>query len=112
MTKPRLTILLGAGSTMNLGIPGAVRGMPSTKDVTEAVRNMRLPTAIKTGLPVRSFEGQPPLIAGSAEISIIGHIFSRLHASYPNPASVNFELLLHALEELDPYVFAKTAHDI
>lgn len=72
---------------------------------------MRLPAAIKSGIPVRYWQEHGPLVGSVAEIPIIGHIFKRLDASY-NPANVNFELLLHALEHLDPFVFAKTSHDI
>lgn len=111
MTKPPLTILLGAGSTANLGLEGPPRGMPSTKEITGAVRGMRLPAAIKLGMPVRYWENQQPSVTSIAEIPIIGHIFSRL-ASHYRPDSINFELLLYALEELDPYVFAKTSRDI
>ena len=76
--KPQLTVLLGAGSTLNLGLTGLDGqpiGMPSTADLTARICSMS-----HTLLPM---------------------IHQRLVKKFRH---VDFELFLHAIEQLEPII--------
>jgi hypothetical protein len=51
--KPRLTVLLGAGSTMDLGIgPVEVRiGVAGTDEITKQIARQPFPAAFSKGVP-------------------------------------------------------------
>lgn len=53
--KPRLTVLLGSGSTLNLGVtpPDAPPiGMPSNSDLTRRIAGMEFPAALHRSVPI------------------------------------------------------------
>lgn len=103
-----LTVLLGAGSTMDTGNPGYPKGMFSTEQLTNELTKEQLPAFIDSGamyvpkpdpgspieFPARSF---PPYLF---QIPIIPFIYRSLRAHY---SYVDFELILHAVEQLLTY---------
>ncbi len=100
-SKPRLTVLLAAGSTIALD-PSQQDppGMPSTSDLTNAVAKMGYPQIISQGTPfIFSQSGQKPFAIGHAT-SAVSLIHRALAGTFE---SVDFELILHAVEQLIPY---------
>lgn len=99
--KPRLTVLLGAGSTLSLnpGMPG-LRGMPSTDDLTARISRLQFPTIVLNGIPFLQTEKQEKAFATSEAIPVLPLLFRALSSKFGN---VNFELILHAIEQLLPF---------
>ena len=98
--KPRLTVLLGAGSTISLrpDIP-SLCGMPSTADLTACISRMQFPRVVRTGTPFLQTEGDKTPFVASEEIPVLRLVTRALSSTF---ASVNFELILHAIEQLLP----------
>ena len=100
----RLTILLGAGSTLDLGTP-SLNGMFSTQELTERLIRDQYPALIDPGTsyifkpePGADPKISPPLQNNhSYQIPIIPLIYHSLKAHYD---VVDFELLLHSIEQL------------
>ena len=103
--KPRLTVLFGAGSTLNLGVtPAEVPpiGMPSTSDLTRRIADMQIPAALHRSVPIllgpdENQPFQPP----PRWVPILPMIYHALTSEFDN---VDFELILHAVEQLEPIV--------
>ena len=101
--KPTLTVLLGAGSTLNLGVtpPDAQPiGMPSTHDLTKKIGGMEIPAALRRSVPILlgPDEGQP-YYGYTKKIPILPMIYHALTSEFDY---VDFELILHAIEQLEP----------
>jgi hypothetical protein len=99
--KPTLTILLAAGSTANLGIGPLPIGMPSTTQLTEAIARMRHPAAIRAGVPLIFDETQTKASAFPHEVPLLPLITGALRRDF---SYVDFEVILHAVEQLAPLV--------
>jgi hypothetical protein len=104
--KQRLTVLLGAGSTLNLGVtPADVQhvGMPCTDDLTERIKGMPFPAVSRQNIPILlgPDQNQPLQIGGHVPIPILSMIHRALASEFEY---VDFELILHAIEQLDPIV--------
>jgi hypothetical protein len=102
--KPILTILLGAGSTLNLGVtpPGVPPcGMPSTDDLTKRIAGMKFPAALRRSVPVLfgPDESQPFQI--NKQVPILPVIYHALTSEFDY---VDFELILYAIEQFEPIV--------
>ncbi len=99
--KPRLTVLLGAGSTacLNPGIPD-LRGMPSTKDLTDCISKMQFPKVILSGTPFLLTDGTETPFAVNKAVPVLRLLYRALSNTFEN---VNFELILHAIEQLLPF---------
>ncbi len=98
--KPRLTVLLGAGSTISLrpDIP-SLCGMPSTADLTACISRMQFPRVVRTGTPFLQTDGDKNPFVTSEGIPVLRLLTRALSSTF---ASVNFELILHAIEQLLP----------
>ncbi len=98
--KPRLTVLLGAGSTVSLNpeIP-SIRGMPSTADLTTCISRMPFPRVVRIGTPFLQTERDTKPFVTSEGIPVLRLLSEALSSTF---ASVNFELILHAIEHLLP----------
>lgn len=108
MASTRLTILLGAGSTITAGAP-------STQDLTTHVCRIRRPLVVRMGTPYLlalplSQEGREEPLRTSNAVPVCKLILDALNASYK---SVNFEVVIHALEQLQSFAQAQNidAHD-
>ena len=102
--KPRLTVLLGAGSTLNLGVtpPGVPpTGMPSTDDLTKRIARMQYPAVAHPGLPILFGPDAKKPFRYPKQIPIIPMVYDALAREFDY---VDFELILHAVEQLDPIV--------
>jgi SIR2-like domain len=102
--KPRLTVLLGAGSTLNLGVtpPAAPPvGMPSTADLTKRIARMRFPAAVHPGIPILFGPDATQPFQYPRAIPILPEIYRTLSNEFDY---VDFELILHAIEQLEPIV--------
>jgi hypothetical protein len=100
MAGTRLTVLLGSGSTV-------AAGAPSTEDLTNHVCRLPAPLAVKMGIPfLLHAEGTERPLQTIYYIPVCRHIAEALKASYD---SVNFELIIHALEQLQPFAQAQNA---
>ncbi len=98
--KPRLVVLLGAGSTIAAGVP-------STKELTDRVKQLRRPAGIASGTPYLLADdpkGKPLSFPYSAPKPVCEAISEALTSQYQE---VDFELILAALEELEPFLSAK-----
>jgi len=99
--KPRLTVLLGAGSTVSLnpGIPGLC-GMPSTDDLTTRISRMQSPKVVLIGTRfLLTDETEKPFALNKA-VPVLRLLYRALSNTFEN---VNFELILHAIEQLLPF---------
>ena len=101
--KPRLTILLAAGSTINLGIgpPGAVPGMPSTKELTERIAGLKYPAAVRAGVPFLIVADQKSTFGFAHSVPILPLLNHALRCAFEY---VDFETILHSVEQLEPIV--------
>jgi hypothetical protein len=106
--KPRLTVLLGAGSTVSLNseIP-TLCGMPSTTDLTTRISRMEFPKIVRTGIPFLQSEGDQKPLAMGETIPVLSLITRALSGTF---VRVNFELILHAIEQLLPLASMRTSH--
>lgn len=103
MTKPRLTVIVGAGASIDAGCPG----VPALTDV---VARLRTPRAIgnypefmvwdKGGPAPRQFP-----LAQRPSAPVVSLIIQGLRA---NGTPINFETILHAVETLEPYAATTT----
>ncbi len=95
--KPRLTVLLGAGSTVLLDRDKPhLRGMPSTEELTACLARMQFPQVILRGTAFTLASQDNAFVAnGSTPISQL--LFRALSGTF---ATVNFELILQATEQL------------
>lgn len=111
-SKPFLTILLAAGSTLDLGLSvpdanTALYRMPSTDEFTQAVLTLDGPLAVSHGTAHfhdrnHAQSGRPPFEI-SRTVPVLKILERALKAEYDN---VDFELVLHALEQLETYAWA------
>lgn len=100
----RLTILLGAGSTLDLGTPN-LNGMFSTQELTEKLIRDQYPALIDPGTSYifKHDHGVDPKISPPLknqhfyQVPIIPLIYHSLKAHYD---VVDFELMLHSIEQL------------
>ena len=99
--KSKLTVLLAAGSTINLGIGPSSAGMPSTKELTDIIAGLKYPAAVHSGVPFVLTVDQTHLSAFAQSIPILPRITRALHNAF---SYVDFEIILHAIEELIPLV--------
>ena len=102
--KPKLTVLLGAGSTLNLGVtPPDVPpiGMPSTDALTKGIGGMTFPAALHQSVRILLGPDETQLIQYDKPISILPMIYHALTSEFDY---VDFELILHAVEQLEPIV--------
>lgn len=118
-SKPTLTVLLGAGSTLDLGltVPQTGKpcgyGMPSTNDLTEAIlKNNKSPQIVVPGIPFffdhAHLGRQIAPFQRTEVVPVISLIEKVLRAGY---RQVDFELVLHALEQLEPMVAVRNGSD-
>jgi hypothetical protein len=77
-------------------------GAPSTADITQHVARLRFPAAIVSGPPVRFSDGVEPF-ALPREVPIVPLVYRALSRDF---AQVDFELVLHAIEQLEPLATA------
>jgi len=99
--KPALMVLLGAGSTANLGVtPLDVPpiGMPSTQAITKRVATMTYPAVVRRGAPILFGPDINQPLQGNTIIPIVPMIYRALSAEFDY---VDFELVLHAIEQLE-----------
>jgi hypothetical protein len=104
MAKPTLTVLLGAGSTVNLGVtPPEVQpiGMPSTERLTNRIAAMRFPAAVHRGTPILFGPDATQPFQYNRTFPILPMIHRALTSEFDY---VDFELILHAIEQLEPIV--------
>ena len=96
--KPRLTVLLGAGSTMLLDRdkPG-LGGMPSTDDLTKCLSRMQVPQIILRGTPFIRTAQDEAAFTENASMPVFQLLFRALSDTF---VTVNFELILQATEQL------------
>ena len=102
--KPRLTVLLGAGSTLNLGVtpPDAPSvGMPSTDALTKRIARMPFPAAVHRSVPILFGPDENQPFQYPKQIPILPMIYHALTREFDY---VDFELILHAIEQLEPIV--------
>ncbi len=102
--KPSLTVLLGAGSTLNLGVtpPGAPPiGMPSTDDLTRRIAGMKIPAALHRSVPILLGPDESQPFQYNKQVPILPMIYHALTSEFDY---VDFELILHAIEQLEPIV--------
>jgi hypothetical protein len=99
-TKPKLTILLGAGSTMQLYSKDRPGGMPSTIAVTERLDRLEYPRAPGEAVAIIGPNAASHLRV-PRHIPIVPFIFRALRGAFAN---VDFEMALHAFEQLAPFV--------
>jgi hypothetical protein len=97
--KPKLTVLLAAGSTINLGIGPSSPGMPSTKELTAIIAGLKYPAAVRPGMPFVLTADQTHPSAFAQSIPILPRLTRALHDAF---SYVDFETILHAIEELIP----------
>jgi hypothetical protein len=97
--KPSLTVLLGAGSTLDPGIPG-ILGMPSTDELTGCISKMQFPKVILSGTPFLLTDGTETPFALNEAVPVLRLLYRALSNTFK---SVNFELILHAIEQLLPF---------
>jgi hypothetical protein len=101
--KPRLTVLLAAGSTLKSGIgpKSSVPGMPSTRELTDLIANLKFPTALRLATPYFIDDNQKKAFGLSHPVAVLPMINHVLRSAFDY---VDFETILHALEQLDPFV--------
>lgn len=81
---PKLTILLGAGSTISAGLP-------STQEITKHLEHLDTSTFGGCGSPIQFFTVLKKYLTEAGK--------------YKDP---NFEVMLHALEELEPLLYVSS----
>jgi hypothetical protein len=104
MERPTLTVLLAAGSTVNLGVtpPGVPPiGMPSTEKLTSRIAGMKFPTVVRRGTPLLLGPDAEQEFRYDRTFSILPVIHNALSREFDY---VDFELILHAIEQLEPIV--------
>jgi hypothetical protein len=75
--------------------------MPSTEDLTQGIANMRWPATVREDAPILlGPDEKDKLPRFGRAIPILPLIYDALNATFANNA--DFELILHALEELEP----------
>ena len=82
--KPRLTVLLGAGSTMDLGIgPEEVRiGVAGTDEITKQIARQPFPAAFGKGVPfVIDDKQEKPFYFGHA-VPVLPLLYKALKATH------------------------------
>jgi hypothetical protein len=101
--KPRLTVLLAAGSTLRSGIgpKSSVPGMPSTRELTDLIANLKFPAALRFATPYFIDDSQKEAFGLSHSVAVLPMINHILRGAFDY---VDFETILHALEQLDPFV--------
>jgi hypothetical protein len=98
----RLTVLFGAGSTVKLkpDAPGRPCGMPSTEDLTTLVSRMQFPKLVVCGSPfLHTDEAEKPF-AWNTAVPVLQLLYRALSNTFE---SVNFELILYAIEQMLPF---------
>jgi SIR2-like domain len=96
--KPRLIVLLGAGSTAQLN-PDTLHGMPSTDELTTLVSQMQFPKLIMCGTPFLHTEATNKSFAWNSAVPALQVLHRVLLNTFE---SVNFELILYAIDQLLP----------
>lgn len=106
--KPKLTVLLGAGSTLKSGIgpKSSVLGMPSTPELTNLIANLRFPMALRLATPFLIADNQKKTFRFSHPVAVLPMINHLLRGAFDY---VDFETILHALEQLDPFVSGRNS---
>lgn len=114
-SRSTLTVLLGAGSTLDLGLvnpqTGAPLGygMPSTNDLTQAVLKLKWP-AVSAGIPFfisqANWTDRIPSYQHAQVVPALRLIERALRSEF---RYVDFELVIYALEQLEP-LFAARIH--
>jgi hypothetical protein len=98
--KPRLTVLLGAGSTISLDPDHPTRpGTPSTSEITQRVINLQFPKAVLAGTPFLQTATSENTSAIHKTIPVLQSIYRALLGTFE---SANFELILHTIEQILP----------
>ena len=103
--KP-LTVLLGAGSTLNLGVTSpdvTPIGMPSTDDLTKLILEGRkkFPAALHRRPILLGPDESQQISPSNKWIPVLPMIHRALTSEFD---CVDFELILHAVEQLEPIV--------
>jgi hypothetical protein len=101
--KPSLSVLLGAGSTMMLCPEEPTIGMPSTADLSKRIANMKYPMAVYRGTPIIFGAGHDEPYVHNRPVPVLPLINHALSNEF---GEVDFELILHAIEQLQPLVAA------
>jgi SIR2-like domain len=92
-----------AGSTLDLGLgpSGVVSSMPSTAELTERVARLQYPAAVRRGVPFVFGPDQKHPFSIDKTFPLLPAIHSALSGAFRD---VDFELILHAVEQLQPLV--------
>jgi SIR2-like protein len=98
--KPWLTVLLRAGSTISLDPdhPTAI-GIPSTWEISERVAKLQNPKAVLVGTPFLQTDSNKTPFAFNTAVPVLHLIYRALQGTFDN---INFELILHSIEQLLP----------
>jgi hypothetical protein len=74
--------------------------MPSTDDLTARISQMQFPKVVLTGTPFLPAEGTEKPVALNEVVPVLRLLYRALSNTFE---SVNFELILHAIEQLLPF---------
>jgi hypothetical protein len=111
-----MNVLLGAGSTLKLSAPeryqqltrqATVSGTPSTQELTERVAGLQLPLALQKNNVMALGPNKEDVLLTSDWVPACKVIMHCLRSTYQEP---NFEHLINALEQLEPFALAKQSH--